>query len=63
MVELLTTVDTDVPNAEFPVADGLPLALDLEDHGKHVGVGVLALAVVYAIVVLHNCGQLRSSIS
>jgi hypothetical protein len=30
---------------------------------RELSIVLIALAVVYAIVVLHNCGQLRSSIS
>jgi hypothetical protein len=33
-VELLAAVDADVPDPEFAIAPGLPLALDLKDHGK-----------------------------
>lgn len=41
LVVLLSSVDADVADAEFPITDGLLLALDLENHSKHVGVGIL----------------------
>lgn len=40
-VKWLASVGANVPDPELPVTHRLPLPLDLENEGKHVGVGIL----------------------
>jgi hypothetical protein len=42
-VKFFTAVDTDVPDPELPITDGLPLSFNAKDNAEQVGIRLLGL--------------------